>query len=510
LADGLRKKNKDQELEDIYNKLRNLIGIQRMKKPILHNARKTVFDKLNKNRFVKQFLYKIRPYFDKNDEFWKKNLLREYFEKWRDNVRKMKEREDALNKMMSLLDKLRKKNAANDIADASILKKFLHDYPLIRALGFLRKLKDFARRRGKNDNLAKDLIDARKNLEPQRRNNLIKKLFKVYAYKVLNKFFEELEKKQQENSKPLKKEFLDLLYDNLMKKAERSYVDRKEGETMPKNKKTSFRLKKPTLLKSDNKKKLIYVSLLPSLFKYINNIILRQKQEGFDAIKKKSDANKFCELYKRWTEKQELKPKKELVDKLKRIYRRVTSEGPLLLKLYKLLRREAIRRILKNSKKIRKVMGMIYVTRLLIMERDIAKERFLRQLIRRWRYIAFSKKLALNKMKTIYKNLHMTYLEMANCLFGDEGQSEPSVIKEFERFGTSVGMWENEKPNEKSEEKYVKAIKTQYVFDAEDFERFQSKYYPTEYEEKEYYEEDKKEVEKKSYKRYYEDPKKNK
>ena len=510
LADGLRKKNKDQELEDIYNKLRNLIGIQRMKKPILHNARKTVFDKLNKNRFLKQFLYKIRPYFDKNDEFWKKNLLREYFEKWRDNARKMKEREDALNKMMSLLDKLRKKNAADDIADASILKKFLHDYPLIRALGFLRKLKEFARRRGKNDNLAKDLIEARKNLEPQRRNNLIKKLFKVYAYKVLNKLFEELEKKQQENAKPLKKEFLDLLYDNLMKKAERSYVDRKESETMPKNKKTSFRLKKPTLLKSDNKKKLIYVSLLPSLFKYINNKILRQKQEGFDAIKKKSDANKFCELYKRWTEKQELKPKKELVDKLKRIYRRVTSEGPLLLKLYKLLRREAIRRILKNSKKIRKVMGMIYVTRLLIMERDIAKERFLRQLIRRWRYIAFSKKLAMNKMKTIYKNLHMTYLEMANCLFGDEGQSEPSVIKEFERFGTSVGMWENEKPDEKSEEKYVKAIKTQYVFDAEDFERFQSKYYPTEYEEEEYIEEDKKEVEKKSYKRYYKDPKKNK
>ena len=111
-------------------------------------------------------------------------------------------------------------------------------------------------------------------------------------------------------------------------------------------------------------------------------------------------------------------------------------------------------------------------------------------------------------MKTIYKNLHMTYLEMANCLFGDEGQNEPSVIKEFERFGTSVGMWENEKPNEKNEEKYVKAIKTQYVFDAEEFEKFQSKYYPTEYEETDIYEEDKKEVEKKAYKKYYKDPKK--
>ena len=511
LADKLRNKNKDKELEDIYNKLRNLIGIQRLKKPIIHNARKTVLDTLKKNRYLKQFLYKIRPFFDKNDEFWKKTLLREYFEKWRDNARKLRDRENALRKMMGLLDKLNKRNAANTLADASILKKFLHDYPLIRALGFLRKLKEFARQKGKNDNLAKDLINAKKNLEPQKKNNLIKKLFKVYAYKVLNKLFDNLQKIQNRNVQPLKKEFLDSLYNNLMKKAERSYTDTKEKETIPKNKKTSFRLKKPTLLKSDQKKKLIYVSLLPSLFKYINEKILRQKQEGFDAIKRKSDASKFCELYKRWTEKQELKPKKELVDKLRRIYNRVASEGPLLLKLFKLLRRIAIRRMLKNARKIRKVIGMIYVTRLLVMEREIAKERFLRQLIRRWRYIAFSKKLAMNKMKTIYKNLHMTYLEMANCLFGDEeGHGEPSVIKEFERFGTSVGMWENEKPNEKTEEKYVKTIKTQYVFDAEGFEKFQSKYYPTEYGEEEYYEEEKKETEKKVYKRYYDPKKKNK
>ena len=117
------------------------------------------------------------------------------------------------------------------------------------------------------------------------------------------------------------------------------------------------------------------------------------------------------------------------------------------------------------------------------MEREVSHEKFFRQLIRRWRYITFSKKLALNKMKNIYKNLHMTYLEMANCLFGDEGQSEPSVIKEFERFGTSVGMWENEKPGEKTEEKFIKYSKTSFVFDQAGFDKYQSKFYPSEYEE---------------------------
>jgi len=510
LADGLRNRDREEEIVDALDKLRRILGFEKLRKPIVHNARRTVFDLLNKNSARNQFLKKIRPYFRKNDDYWRRKLLKEFFDRWRRNAMKLSDKEYALMDMMDVLDKLRKKNAANKIADASLLKKFLHDYPLIRALGFLRKLKELARQRGKNDNLAQDLVDAKNNLEPQKKNILIKKLFKVYAYKVLDKLFKNLERIQNDNVTPLKKEFLDKLFKNLKKKAERLYTDRKANETIPKNKQTSFRLKKPTKVKDDQKKKLIYVSLLPSLFKYINDKILRQKQEAFDAIKRESNANKFCDLYKRWTKKQHIEPKRELIDKLRRIYKNATLEGPLKLKLFKLLRREAIRRLLKNSRKVNKVLGMMYVTRLLVMKRDLAKERFLRQLIRRWRFLAFSKKLALNKMKTIYKNLHMTYLEVANTLFGEEDKNDPSVIKEFERFSTSVGMWENEKPNEKGEEKYVKQIKTSYVFDPSEFEKFQNKYYPTEYEEEEYYEEDKKETEKKVYKTYREEPKKKK
>ena len=53
-------------------------------------------------------------------------------------------------------------------------------------------------------------------------------------------------------------------------------------------------------------------------------------------------------------------------------------------------------------------------------------------------------------------------------------------------------------------EKYVKTIITQYIFDADGFEKFQNKYYPTELKDEEYYEEEKKETEKTVYKRYYE------
>ena len=67
-------------------------------------------------------------------------------------------------------------------------------------LAILRKLKELARQRGKNDNLAQDLVDAKNNLEPQKKQILIKKLFKVYAYKVLDKLFKNLEKIQNDNS----------------------------------------------------------------------------------------------------------------------------------------------------------------------------------------------------------------------------------------------------------------------------------------------------------------------
>ena len=66
---------------------------------------------------MKLFKDKIRPYFDRNDEYWKNDLLREYFDRWRDNVNKLKNKDKALKEVMDLFDLLRKKNAANTLAD---------------------------------------------------------------------------------------------------------------------------------------------------------------------------------------------------------------------------------------------------------------------------------------------------------------------------------------------------------------------------------------------------------
>ena len=483
LSNRLRNKDKTLEIDELLYRLRILIGLYKLKEIVRDRANKTAFYNLSKIETIKTFKIKITSIFYRQYNYWKENLLREYINIWRNNAFLLRNRNRSLKDVMSILDQLRIRNAADAIANASIIKKFEHDYPLIRAIGFFDKLKQFSQ----NRNLGRDLVNAKRDLEPKKRANLINKLYKVYAYKVFNKLFDDLKNAQKRNAITSKELFIYLLRQNNNRYAERKYVDQRYNEVYPKNTQSSFRLKKPKTIKDDQKKRLIYVSLLPSLIDYLKRIILVKNKDAFDAIRRKSNAYKFCELYKRWTEKQELDDKKELVELLKRIYNYQESEGPLLIKLFKLLRRESIKRIFRKAAKVRKVMGMIYTTRLLIMQRELAKEKFLRQLIRRWRYITFSKKLALNKMKSIYKTLHVTYLEMANNLFG-ENKDEPSVVKEFERFGTSVGMWQNEKPDEKVEEKYVKAIKTKYVFDAEDFRKFQEKYYPNEEEVEEEFE----------------------
>jgi hypothetical protein len=107
---------------------------------------------------------------------------------------------------------------------------------------------------------------------------------------------------------------------------------------------------------------------------------------------------------------------------------------------------------------------------LTVFNQDVAKNRWIRQLIRKWRFIAFVKKMARKKMELMYKNLHCSYLEMVNSIFSEEGVN-PSVIKEFERFGNGVGMFVNENPYVPREGNLCLGVKKKYLFQPVDSEK---------------------------------------
>ena len=68
----------------------------------------------------------------------------------------------------------------------------------------------------------------------------------------------------------------------------------------------------------------------------------------------------------------------------------------------------------------------------------------------------------------MYKNLHLSYIQMANDVFGDEDNNNASVIKEFERFGNDVGAWSNENFNKQEETKYSSILQRRFIYEKED------------------------------------------
>jgi hypothetical protein len=78
--------------------------------------------------------------------------------------------------------------------------------------------------------------------------------------------------------------------------------------------------------------------------------------------------------------------------------------------------------------------------------------------------------MAKKKMELMYKNLHCSYLEMVNTIFSEESVN-PSVIKEFERFGNGVGMFVNENPYVPREGNLCLGVKKKYLFQPIDSEK---------------------------------------
>ena len=73
--------------------------------------------------------------------------------------------------------------------------------------------------------------------------------------------------------------------------------------------------------------------------------------------------------------------------------------------------------------------------------------------------------MARRKLELMYKNLHASYMQMADEIFGDD-EVNPSVIKQFEMFGNNVGMFTAQEPEvgEELKKKYYTSVDKRYVF----------------------------------------------
>ena len=142
------------------------------------------------------------------------------------------------------------------------------------------------------------------------------------------------------------------------------------------------------------------------------------------------------------------------------------NDGPQKAKLFKLLRKYIIKKIFLYNEDIYKMRLIFYLINLTKYNIEIAKSRWIRQILRKWRFSSFIKKMTREKMELMYKNMHVSYLEMVNSVFNDEEAKNPGVAKEFERFGNDLGMFINEDPyNDYAlDGKLCLGVKRQYLF----------------------------------------------
>jgi hypothetical protein len=205
--------------------------------------------------------------------------------------------------------------------------------------------------------------------------------------------------------------------------------------------------------------------VLTNLKNYINNIIKKRKEEAFEKIKADSINKNFLKIFKHCIQTS-LNPKKmELINQMKRDAKYAEIRPRTQIKLFKLFRKKYIKYITTSMVEPSRLYRLYYLCNMSKMHINIASQRYFRELIRKWRFITFSKKMTRKKLELMYKNLHASYLQMADEIFGED-QYNPSVFKEFERFGSNIGMFTGQEPtiDEELNKKYYTNVDKRYVF----------------------------------------------
>ena len=458
--------NRNRNLFEFIKTLKKYVFLNKLKNPIKKFARKSFLDKVRENKkktVIYEVLVKLLP---KANEKRNYTLLRDFFDKWRNNAYNLGKREDALR---YALDNITKRQTINDLNTSRIimvLKKLFHDVPRIRAKDFLDKIRQNANKKSQYEKLVDDTLRAKEDVDNQNKQKAMTKIYKLYVYNKLKNMLNAC----NEYDEKLKKIYgLEFFYKLLMIKTNNSafnYNNSLESTNQPKTTKLSFKnkVRKNEVVISDRNAPMRKV--LPGLVNYVQKLINKRNRDSFDNIKSKLINNKFCQLFKAFSNRT-IKPEKEdLMRNMRREAKYSETRPQYQVKLFKLLRKKYIKTITKTLVEPSRLYRLFYLINMTKMHKNIAEQRFYRELIRKWRFISFTKKMARKKLELMYKNLHASYLQMADEIFGDDNNVNPSVFKEFERFGTNVGMFTGQEPeiDEELNKRYYSTVDKKYVF----------------------------------------------
>ena len=465
LVDKLRNQEHIEDIYEIVDNLKRYKNINILFNIIEHNIKKDANDTLKKNNNLLIFKQRLGDIFINLNEKENEINLKKYLDIWKDKANKIKTRLNKLEQLMDLLDSKIVRDDSNTIYQVFLIKKLFNDIPKIYKYTALNKLKDFSDNKDKNQRLGENLLLAKNDIKPKIVSPLIKKIYKIYAYKVLDNLFITLNKGLKRNSENDKNAFMGKMILNFSDKyKDYIYTNKIEKEKKPYTKKILFKTKKLPKNEYIPDKSNLQLPLISPLVNLLDNLIKKTKDDAFNNIINNYKAKTLIQIISDYVKQKEKPNYQEIIDILKSIKDKCENEGPQKAKLYKLLRKYIIKQTFLYKKDIYKMSKIFYLINLTQFNLEMAKGRWLRQILRKWRFISFVRKMTREKMELMYKNLHVSYLEMVNTIFSDEESKNPGVAKEFERFGNDIGMFINEDPYIDFDEKLCLGVKKQYLF----------------------------------------------
>ena len=144
LYDLYRKK---QPLYEIRKSIIKYMTLQDMVDKLRDKFTKTGIDQLKEGSDYIIMIKYLRKLFEDVDDINKLLTLKYYLNKWNDKAKKLKRRENKLNKGINEIEKRQLINDVNTIADAEITKQVLDSIPVARAYDFFDKLRELDRKR---------------------------------------------------------------------------------------------------------------------------------------------------------------------------------------------------------------------------------------------------------------------------------------------------------------------------------------------------------------------------
>ena len=461
----LRNQEHIDDIYDIIDNLKKYKNLNVLFNIIKLNIKKDANDILKKNNNLLIFKQRFGDIcINLNEKENEINLIK-YFDIWRDKTNKINKRLNKLDQLMNSLDTKITRDDTNTMYQVFLIKKLFNDIPKMYKYTALNKLKDFSDNKDKNKKLGENLLLAEKDIKPKIIAPLLKKIYKVYAYKVLDNLFNAINKGLKRNSDFDKSIFIKKLIQQFSDKyKDYTYTNQIEKEKKPYTKKILFKTKKLPKKEYIPDKSNLRLPLISPLVNLLDNLIKKAKEDAYNNIKNNYKAEKFVQIISDYVREKEKPNCQEIINALKSMKDKYENEGPQKAKLFKLLRKYIIKQTFLYKKDIYKMSKIFYLINLTQFNLEIAKCRWLRQILRKWRFISFVRKMTREKMELMYKNLHVSYLEMVNSIFSDEESKNPGVAKEFERFGNEIGMFINEDPYTDFDEKLCLGVKKQYLF----------------------------------------------